>query len=205
MPIKLIIFDLDGTLVSCKRLHRETLNMALSHKGFRIEEEELPLYEALTTRQKLDKLTNEKGLQREDHDIIWDIKQRLTLRYINDYVERLPHIIDMLDSLSDYKLAICTNSIRKTTEEILRASDILEYFPYIITNQDVANPKPNSQPYFRTMGLAGENPINTLIFEDSQVGLTAAYRSRAFVCPVTDPFMIGKDYVHTVLGAINEI
>ena len=65
--IKLIIFDLDGVLVESRELHYIALNKALSEIGDQYtisKEEHLCKYDALTTTQKLKKLTAEKNFQK---------------------------------------------------------------------------------------------------------------------------------------------
>ena len=76
--IKLIIFDLDGVLVSSKELHYEALNKALYNVNpdYQISfEEHIGKYDGLSTRKKLNKLTEEKGLPVLIHDKEWDDKQ----------------------------------------------------------------------------------------------------------------------------------
>ena len=72
--IKLIIFDLDGVLVESRELHYIALNKALSEIGDQYtisKEEHLCKYDALTTTQKLKKLTAEKNLPEKYHNRIW--------------------------------------------------------------------------------------------------------------------------------------
>ena len=63
--LKLIIFDLDGVLIESKKIHYDALNDSLkkiSKKFIISEDEQLLKYEALSTKQKLNKLTLEKSL-----------------------------------------------------------------------------------------------------------------------------------------------
>ena len=60
--MKLIIFDLDGVLVEAKQIHYEALNQALGEQ-YAIEwNEHLSIYDGLKTNQKLEMLTERKGL-----------------------------------------------------------------------------------------------------------------------------------------------
>ena len=77
MKIKLIIFDLDGVLVEAKQIHYEALNQALGEQ-YAIEwNEHLSIYDGLKTNQKLDMLTERKGLPVNQHTNIWNKKQRV--------------------------------------------------------------------------------------------------------------------------------
>ena len=77
--IKLIIFDLDGVLVEAKTIHYDALNRALGENYSISWSEHLSVYDGLKTQQKLDMLTNRKGLPIADHKKIWDDKQKYTL------------------------------------------------------------------------------------------------------------------------------
>jgi beta-phosphoglucomutase len=79
--IKLIIFDLDGVLVEAKDIHFDALNKALGDYAISWNEH-LSTYDGLKTAQKLDMLTKEKGLPADEHQRIWEDKQKYTLQML---------------------------------------------------------------------------------------------------------------------------
>ena len=118
--IKLVIFDLDGVLVESRELHFEALNQALSSidsKYVISKEEHLCKYDALTTKNKLSKLSKEKGLPESMHDKVWSLKQEKTLTIINEFSidERIQGILKRLKN-KGYTIACATNSIRSTAK-----------------------------------------------------------------------------------------
>ena len=84
MSIKLIIFDLDGVLVKAKDIHYNALNKALGKKYNISWNEHLSTYDGLKTVQKLNMLTEQKGLPTESHSNIWETKQKLTLQKLKE-------------------------------------------------------------------------------------------------------------------------
>ena len=78
--IKLIIFDLDGVLIEAKNIHYEALNEALGEKYAISWNEHLSTYDGLKTVQKLNMLSESKGLPLESHDSVWKKKQEITLK-----------------------------------------------------------------------------------------------------------------------------
>ena len=82
--VKLIIFDLDGVLVEAKNLHFESLNKALGKEYAISWKEHLSKYDGLKTNQKLEMLTQDKGLPTELHSQIWDKKQKYTLEELRN-------------------------------------------------------------------------------------------------------------------------
>ena len=102
MPIKLIIFDMDGVLVDAGELHYQALNRALSLVG---EEYVIPrtehwaIYDGLTTKRKLDLLTEKKNFPKVKHDYVWEKKQEFTEKMVSEeltYDERVRSILAFL-------------------------------------------------------------------------------------------------------------
>ena len=188
--VKLIIFDLDGVLVSSKDIHYEALNRAL----FSVDpdytltfDEHIGKYDGLSTRKKLEKITEEKGLLEYYHDTIWEKKQIETLRLINEFNPDF-RIQSILKALAPkYKLACCTNSIRETAKLQLQNKGFYGFFTKLYTNEDVKQTKPHAEIYMRCMLDLEVNPDETVIIEDSFVGRRAAQRSGANVLPVNKP------------------
>ena len=194
--MKFIIFDLDGVLVEAKNIHFDALNEALGEK-YAIEwNEHLSKYDGLKTNQKLEMLTKEKGFPVELYKNVWDKKQSLTLKKLKDLKQSL-QLIDCMERLcSDgYKLAVCSNSIRRTVLTVLSKLGIIEYFDLILSNEDVKKSKPHPEIYWNAMSMLGVLPEETLIVEDSPFGLLAASRSKAFIMRVGSPKEVSYDNI----------
>jgi HAD superfamily hydrolase (TIGR01509 family) len=185
--IKLVIFDLDGVLVEAKEIHYEALNKALGEYAISWDEH-LSTYDGLKTNQKLDMLHEHKGLPKEQFKEIWDKKQKYTLDALRDLKpnNQLQVCMDMLIA-KGYKLAVCSNSIRKTILTVLSKFDIIDRFDLILSNEDIVNSKPHPEMYWKAMSKMGVLPEETLIVEDSPYGLLAAARSKAYVMRVGSP------------------
>jgi len=215
--IKLIVFDLDGVLVSTKDLHYNSLNMALSNisSSYVISEEDhRDFYDGLPTKRKLQLLTKNTCLSQEYHDQIYADKQKYTIELIRKYISPIASVRATLSSLRDdgYKIYVASNAIRKTVDMLLLCSGLTEFIDYIISNEDVKNAKPNAEMYLTAMAHAGVNPDDTLIVEDSPRGIEAAQKSKANLLIVRSPKdlsydainrEIKKDYAHPRLKLNN--
>ena len=186
--IKLVIFDLDGVLVEAKNLHYEALNKALGEKYSISWKEHLSKYDGLKTNQKLEMLTQVKGLPVELHSQIWEKKQKFTLEELRN-LKPDGVLLSVMNALVDggYKIAVCSNSIRKTVLTVLSKLGLMEFMDYIISNEDVQNSKPHPEMYWRAISKMGCLPEETLIVEDSPYGLLAASRSKAHILRVKNP------------------
>ena len=189
--IKLIIFDLDGVLVQAKNMHFDALNEALSevNPGYKIDwSEHLNKYDGLKTFQKLNLLSKEKGLPTEIHKEVWERKQHLTLSKLST-IEPNQQLIDTVVHLYNegFKLAVCSNSIRRTCLTVLSKLQLIEYLDLIISNEDVKNGKPHPEMYWKAISMMSCLPEETLIIEDSPYGLLAASRSKSYILRVKNP------------------
>ena len=183
--IKLIIFDLDGVLVEAKNIHYEALNEALGDKYAISWNEHLSTYDGLKTTQKLDMLSEKKGLSIDIHSDIWENKQQLTL----DKLRALKPNVDLIQTMNllvseGYKIAVCSNSIRKTCLTVLSKLGIMEFMDLVISNEDVKNGKPHPEMYWKAISMMSCLPEETLIIEDSPYGLLAAARSKSHILRV---------------------
>ncbi len=198
--IKLVAFDLDGVLVEAKEIHYKTLNEAITEvagEEFIITvNEHLSIYDGLKTNQKLEMLTKNKNLPISSHKQIWEIKQKLTLEAISNLKES-DDLIELFKwlNLNNYKIACCSNSIRRTVLVVLSKLGIIEYMDLILSNEDVKNSKPHPEIYWQAMSTLGVLPEETLIVEDSPHGLLAAYRSKSNILRVNSQKEVTVDNI----------
>ena len=192
MPVRLVIFDLDGVLMDSRDMHYETLNTALANydpKFIISREEHIAKYDGHPTNYKLKLLTKEKGLDPAMYSQIWEAKQAATQDAIFRWYSpdaKLQSIMQTLKS-SGYLIYCASNSIWITVKNALTALGIIEYFDYFISNEEVRNPKPSSDIYFKCFQRANVTPREVLICEDSPVGRRAALGSGAHLCPIENP------------------
>lgn len=181
---KLLCFDLDGVLIDSKKIHFEALNFALSEidEKFAISwDDHLKYFDGLKTQDKLDYLTKNRNLPSRLHKQIWHSKQNLTCELLSNVKEN-EFIVSLFKVLSKkYYIACCSNSIRKTVEQILKSLNILQYFDLVLSNDDVLNCKPHPEIYWKAMSHFQLFPKDCLIIEDSPTGLKSAYNSGAKV------------------------
>jgi HAD superfamily hydrolase (TIGR01509 family) len=199
--IKFIIFDLDGVLVEAKNIHFEALNKALGPQYEITWNEHLSRYDGLKTNQKLEMLTQDKGLPTKLYKQVWDDKQKYTLEALSS-LKPNPQLQVCMDLLiqEGFKLAVCSNSIRKTVLTVLSKFDIIDRFDLILSNEDVVSSKPHPEIYWSAMSKMGYLPEETLIVEDSPYGLLAASRSKASVMRVGSPKDVTYNNIHKHLN-----
>ena len=206
---KLVLFDLDGVIVDTKQVHYEALNDAITQvdpKYIITEEEHIARYDGLKTLTKLNMLSEEKGLPYTDHNQIYNSKQELTIKHFSKIPtsEKMRNIFKTLRE-DGYLVGCCTNCIRRTALVALSKVGVIEYLDVIITNDDVKNPKPHPEIYWKAMSMMSCLPEETLIIEDSPQGLLSATRSRADVIRVNNSSHVSLDKIYKRLKTKKKI
>lgn len=188
----LIIFDLDGVLVSTKMLHFKALNAALEKidNMYVINyNEHINIYDGLPTQKKLEILNRKKQLPVDLFKQINEYKQKETLNLISSEIipdERLINIFRQLKN-DGFIIYVASNSIRKTVQLLLEKLGLIEYVDKYYSNEDVIRPKPNPEMYLRCLIDSAVLPKNTLIIEDSPRGIEAAINSGCNLLTVKNP------------------
>lgn len=180
MKIKAVLFDMDGVLIDAKDWHYEAMNKALNLFGYNIERyEHLTSFDGLPTSVKLEKLTVEKGLPRSLHKFINEMKQQYTMTEIHNKCHPVfihEYALSRLKK-EGYKIAVCSNSIRRTIETMMDYANLTNYLDEIFSNEDVVKSKPAPDIYLEAMKRFAVKPEECLICEDNENGIKAALAS----------------------------
>jgi beta-phosphoglucomutase len=185
--IKAIIFDMDGVLIEAKDWHYEALNKALDFFGTKISRyDHLVTFDGLPTRKKLEMMTKVENLPVGLHKLINDLKQRFTTEIVYSKCRPVFYHQYALSKLKEdgYKIAVCSNSIRRTVEIMMERADLLQYLDFYLSNQDVVEGKPNPEMYTKAINRLGLQPKECLILEDNENGIKAAIASKAHLLQV---------------------
>ncbi|EAI0925127.1 HAD family phosphatase [Campylobacter lari] len=187
--IKAILFDMDGVLIEAKDWHYDALNKALRLFGMEISRiEHLTTFDGLPTKDKLKILSLEKGLPVGLHGFINELKQQYTMDLVHSLCKPRFHHEYALSKLkeSGYKMAVCSNSIRKTIEIMMQKASLDIYLDFYISNEDVRKGKPDPEMYNKAIERMNLYPKECMIIEDNENGIKAARASGANVMIVEE-------------------
>ena len=188
--IKAVVFDMDGVLIDAREWHYEALNRALALLGYEITRyEHLSTYDGLPTKKKLQMLSVERGLPEALHSFMNSLKQQYTLEFVATRCKPVFQHQYALARLKQagYKLGVASNSVRRTVEEMMERSDLLQFLDVIVSNEDVERGKPDPEMYIKAMASLGVTPDETVVVEDNENGIKAATAAGANVLVVGGP------------------
>lgn len=187
--IKAIIFDMDGVLIDAKDWHYEALNKALKLFGQEINRyEHLVTFDGLPTKKKLEMLTLEGRIPKGLHVFLDHLKQLYTMEIIYSKCKPIFHHQFALSKFKNegYKLAVCSNSVRKSIEVMMDKSSLALYLEFYLSNQDVVKGKPDPEMYIKAIKQLKLKPTECLVIEDNENGVKAAKGSGAHVLKVNN-------------------
>jgi HAD superfamily hydrolase (TIGR01509 family) len=144
-------------------------------------------------------LTQDKSLDIGYYDNIWKEKQKQTFELI-PLAPKNPNILKIMHrlNLKGWKIAVASNSIRETVKLALMSMDVLQYVDYFVSNEDVFNPKPFPEMYWKCMTMMKALPKDTIIVEDSHIGREGALNSGAHLYPVKDAYELNTAFLDYV-------
>ena len=176
--LKLIMLDFDGTLVDTRRANAQAYIETLSEIGITLCEEE---YLRRFFGVRCIEFMRMVGVSSEEE--ICRLRRRkveLYPKYFDSVVlnEELWGWCQMMRRMGTKVWIVSTGHI-DNIRNVMRYLNIVDGVDGIISGDDVGRPKPNPDCFLEAMRREGVKAENSIIFEDSDVGVEAARRSGA--------------------------
>ena len=177
----MLIFDLDGTLVDCKELHQQGFRSAVKEVCPQAKFEDFEV-EGLPTTKKIEYLRS-KGYIIPDH--VDNLKKIHTNKNLDKYIFFNPDLYEHIQRLyKKYPLCLASNS---RSEFLFRCMNILNLWHFAaVFSRDYGPAKPDPWMYNECMRICNVTPEQTVIFEDSPVGIKGAIKTGAKVVEIKD-------------------
>lgn len=178
MSMKLIIVDLDGTLFDTKDVNYHAYKDAIMPYGYDID---YKYYcDFCNGRHYMDFLPQITTFDKDILEKMHLAKKNAYKKYLSKAIvnDRLVDIIRLLRS--EYKTAVVTTASKENCYDILKQFNLIDFFDLILTQDDINESKPDPEGFLKAMKYFDANPTETIIFEDSDIGLEAAKRTGAF-------------------------
>lgn len=175
--IKAIITDFDGTLVDTFQANLRAYQKAFAECGLTLTDDKYR--ECFGYRY--DRFMQAMGIT--ETEIAFKIKENKKEYYPQffEYLKPNQALINLIDGFKVMggKTAIASTARKENLMNAINYLGIADRFNLIYAGVDVKHGKPNPEIYLKAMEALGVPPDETLIFEDSQVGIEAAKASGA--------------------------
>lgn len=172
MSIKLVIFDLDGTLVDSSKDITNALNYAIEPYGLKhltVEDAIKMVGEGIT--RLIEKLLGE-----ENKGIMPDVLSRFLDYYsehLLDNTRPYPCVRETLTGLGSYKKAVISNKRENLSRKILEGLGLIGFFDIVMGSDSVPEKKPSPLPVKKVIETLGVGPHEAVIVGDSNLDIEA--------------------------------
>jgi len=184
MAFKLIIFDLDGTLVDTSIDITNALNYALKPYGLKdltVDDTVKMVGEGIT--RLIEKLLGDKKFQARD-DVIKKFLDYYS-EHLIDYSNVYPHVRETIEKLNGYKKAVISNKREYLSTELLGKLDLLKYFNLVIGSDTTSEKKPSAIPVIHAVTKLGVGPQESIMVGDSNYDIEAGKKAGVKTVAVT--------------------
>lgn len=179
---KLALFDMDGTIFDTSRVNYLSYKGAAKKLGYNIDEKSF--MQVFTGRNYKEFLPVFGITGEEELQFVHEEKKKLYPIFLAEAKENV-FVTDIIKNLPcDYVKGLVTTASKKNVEDILTAFKLQNVFDFVITQEDSKKLKPDPEAYLVAMERAGITANNTVIFEDSEAGIQAAFASGASVLQI---------------------
>jgi len=183
--IKNIIFDFDGVLVDSEILAGRAFSRYLANKNIILSEQEFfRTYAGNKLIEVVSKLSSRFNIKNQEM-FFEDVMKLSHTIYTND-LTAVSGVKNFLDKINQKKL-IGSNSGKQRIVDGLKKVNLNKYFDEnnIFSFDMVKNPKPKPDIYLAAINSAGIKSNDTVILEDSIIGVRAGVEANIKVIGIT--------------------
>ncbi len=184
MSVRLIIFDLDGTLVDSSEDLTNALNYAMEPYSFR----RLTVTDTIgLVGEGITRLI-EKIVGNADPAVKDDVTQRFLGHYtshILDYTRDYPGVRETLERLGAYRKAVISNKREALSRMVLDRLGLLSHFDLVVGSDSAPERKPSPVPVLKVLTDLGVGPSEAVMVGDSNFDVDAGRAAGVTTVAVT--------------------
>ena len=187
LPVRGIIFDMDGVIVDSEPRHQQAFLEVFAELGYADSHGvDFDLYLG-----KTDRAVWQDFLKRnQSAETLEALLRRKELRLIEliqsdrPLFEPIPELLR--DLALDYSLSVASGSPHRVIEAVLALEDLSRYFPVVVSAEDVPRGKPAPDIFLEAAYRMKMDPTELCVVEDSAAGVAAAKAAGMQVIAITN-------------------
>ncbi len=206
MPLKGLIFDLDGVLVDTVPAHYEAWHRMFTNYGYEFGPRDY--------REKVDglrRLDGARAVMRHAPPDQIEEAANLKNRYYRELIDQgrfkiFESSVCFIRRCEEQGLRLATASSSANVRFILQRAGIAHAFQMIVGGDDVKNGKPDPEIFLTAAEGLGLTVADCIVFEDATSGVVAAKRGGFYCIGIGDPGsedLAEADEIATDLGMVD--
>ena len=182
-----IIFDMDGVIVDSEPRHERAFREIFHEMGYgQTHGIHFPDYYGRSDRALwVDFIAKHQPPQPLDELLAWKQSHFLKILQADQPIfAALPDLVAKL--AARHQLAVASGSLHPVIDEVLAMKNLRQFFPVVVSVQDVARGKPAPDVFLRAAELLRVEPRDCCVIEDSAAGVEAALAAGMSVIAITN-------------------
>lgn len=195
MPIRAVIFDLDGLMIDSEPLSKMAWERLLRGYGRELSDVEFNSLIGLDPITTADYMKRTKGINVDDEELLSQAEE-MHMEVVITQAEPINGLEGLIEILrgKGIKLGVASNSHEEYVEAALRTIQLREHFACVITVDHVNQGKPDPEVYLQAARCLEVEPEHCLALEDSPAGMQAAIAAGMRAVVVPNQELLGADF-----------
>ena len=197
MPLKAVLFDMDGVIVDTEPLHRRAYFQMFEDLEIEVYEELYTSFTGASTKKVCNTLIENYQLS-QSHEELALIKRKYFKHYFYNDADfnLLPGVKSLIENYFEnkIKLALASSASMVTINMVFEKFDLEKYFVGKISGADLKESKPHPEIFLLASKIAAEPKENCMVIEDSTNGIIAAQSAGIFCTAYKSEHSVGQNY-----------
>jgi len=197
MPLKAVLFDMDGVIVDTEPLHRKAYLKTFEKLNVTVPDELYNTFTGNSTQKVCETLIEEFHLKIKWQEIA-EIKRKY-FKYLFDNdpdFDLIPGVLDLIKHYFDNNitLILASSAHINTINWVFEKFDLEKFFLGKISGAALKESKPHPEIFILAAKISGEPEENCMVIEDSTNGIIAAKRAGIFCAAYKSEHSKMQDY-----------
>lgn len=197
MPLKAVLFDMDGVIVDTEPLHRRAYFQMFEDLKIKVSEELYTSFTGASTKKVCNTLIKNYQLSKSHEELALIKRKYFKYYFYNDGdFNLLPGVKSLIENYFEnkIKLVLASSASMVTINMVFEKFDLEKYFVGKIRGADLKESKPHPEIFLLAAEIADEPKENCMVIEDSTNGIIAAHSAGIFCTAYKSEHSIGQNY-----------